>query len=68
MRKVLGFLLFLLGSWMLVSPQSLTGLPELKWMYKYAFAGEILMGAAVVCIAYFLLDLKPGSRAAKTSH
>ncbi len=68
MRKVLGFLLFLLGSWMLVSPQSLIGLRELKWMYKYAFAGEILLGVAVVCIAYFLLDLKPGNRAVKSSH
>jgi hypothetical protein len=53
---------------MLVSPQALTGLTELKWMYKYAFAGEILFGLVVICAGYYLLDLKPGNHVSKASH
>jgi hypothetical protein len=68
MRKIVGFLLFLLASWMLISPQALIGLTELKWMYKYSFAGEILLGALVICIAYYLLDFKPGKATSKPSH
>jgi ABC-type antimicrobial peptide transport system permease subunit len=62
MRKFLGFTLFLAGSWLLVSPQSLTGLAQLKWMYKYAFPGEVLIGIVVVVIAYYLLNFKPNKK------
>jgi hypothetical protein len=68
MRKVLGFLLFLVGSYMLVAPEALLGLQELKWMAKQAFPGEILLGIVIVCFAYYLLDLKPGNQASKASH
>ncbi len=58
MRKAVGYALIAVGSWMLVSPQSLTGLAYLKWMHKYAFAGEPLMGMAALCAAYYCLDFK----------
>lgn len=58
MRKILGWILLLAGSWMLVSPQALLGLKELKWMYNYAFPGEVLLGILVVSIAYYLIDFK----------
>lgn len=58
MRKVLGWILLLAGSWMLVSPQALLGLKQLKWMYNYAFPGEVLLGILVVCAGYFFLDFK----------
>lgn len=63
MRRVIGFLLFLVGSYMLVAPQSLLGLNELKWMAKQSFSGEILVGIVVVSLAYYLLDLKPSKGA-----
>jgi hypothetical protein len=59
MRKFLGWVLFLAASWMLVSPQAVLGLQELKWMAKYAFSGEVLLAIPVMAIAYFLLDFKP---------
>ncbi len=68
MRKVLGILLLLAGSYMLVAPEALLGLKELKWMSKQAFSGEILLGIVVVCLAYYLLDMKPGRQAGNASH
>ncbi len=62
MRKLTGWILFLAGSWLLVAPQSLTGLAQLKWMYKYTFPGEVLIGIVVVAIAYYLLDFKPDKK------
>ncbi len=44
MRKLVGWAAFLAGSWMLVSPQALMGLNQLKWMHQYAFSGEVLGG------------------------
>lgn len=58
MRRILGIILALIGSWMLVSPQALTGLSELKWMYKYAFPGEILVGIVVISVAFYLIGFK----------
>ena len=43
---------------MLVSPQALTGLGELKWMYKYAFSGEVLIGIPVIALGFYLIDFK----------
>jgi hypothetical protein len=43
---------------MLVSPQALLGLPYLKWMYNYSFAGEVLLGIVVLCAAYYCLGFK----------
>lgn len=67
MRRLFGFLVALVGSWMLISPQALLGLKQLKWMYKYAFAGEVLIGIVVIGIAYNFLDLKP-KKEIKASH
>lgn len=58
MRKVLGWILLLAGSWMLISPQALLGLPQLKWMSNYAFPAEVLLGILVVSISYYLIDFK----------
>ena len=55
MRRILGIVLALIGSWMLVSPQALTGLAELKWMYKYAFSGEVLVAIPVIAVGFYLI-------------
>ena len=67
MRKLLGWAAFVAGSWMLVSPQALTGLKELNWMHNYTFSGEVLLGIVVIALAYYLLDLKPVGKAGKRS-
>jgi hypothetical protein len=37
-----------MGAWMIVSPQAVLGLDQLKWMYKYSFPGEVLLGALLM--------------------
>jgi hypothetical protein len=59
MRKIVGWILFLVGSWMLVSPQALIGVKELSWMSKCAFSGEVLPAILVTSAGYYLLELKP---------
>ena len=68
MAKVAGWALFVIGGWMLVSPQSITGLSELRWMYKYAFPGEVLLGIAVLVVAYYLIGMAPVKKPQKASH
>lgn len=68
MRNISGWLLFALASWMMVSPQSLTGLKALQWMHQYSFAAEILVAIPVICAALYLLQLKPRSGVDKVSH
>ena len=58
MRRLWGWILFAVGTWMLISPQALLGLKELKWVYDYAFPGEALAGILVLSAAYYLLDFK----------
>ena len=67
MRRILGIILALVGSWMLVSPQALTGLAELKWMYKYAFSGEILVGIVVIAVGFYLIGFS-APKVGKPSH
>lgn len=67
MKKILGYILLAAGSWMLLSPQSLTGIKYLKWMYNYTFPGEVLLGIVVLSLAYYCLDFKP-KKLAKPSH
>ncbi|MFB3826584.1 MAG: hypothetical protein ACE15B_07430 [Bryobacteraceae bacterium] len=62
MRKRIGWALFAAGSWMLVAPQSLTGLAPLQWMHRYAFPGEAPAGILTLGIAYYLLGFKPRPR------
>lgn len=62
MRRLAGWVAFLAGSWMLVSPQARIGLQELRWMHRYAFGGEVLVAILVMALAYYLLDLRPSRR------
>ncbi len=59
MLRIFGWILFLVGAWMLISPQALTGLKALKWMSKYAFPGEVLLGIAVLAVALYFVNIKP---------
>ena len=68
MRKLLGWILFFAGFSMLLAPQTLTGLEELRWLHRYAFSGEVLVGIVVMAIAYYLLDLKPANKPEKADH
>jgi hypothetical protein len=67
MSKIMGWILFAMATWMFLSPQSLTGLKQLKWMAKYAFPGEVLLGIVVLLVAYYLIDLKPSESAKKNT-
>ena len=67
MRRILGIIVALVGSWMLVSPQALLGLKQLKWMYKYAFSGEILVGIVVVAAGFYLIGFS-APKVGKPSH
>ena len=62
MKKLIGWILVASGSWMLVSPQSLTGLKALRWMHNFAFSGEVLLGIALLSAAYYFLDFKPATK------
>jgi Na+/H+-dicarboxylate symporter len=55
---VVGWLLMVMGAWMIVSPQALLGLDQLKWMYKFSFPGEVLLGALVMTGSLRLLTFK----------
>jgi Na+/H+-dicarboxylate symporter len=56
LRKLAGWVLMALGAWMLVSPQAVMGLTQLKWMHNYAFRGEVLLGVLVMGASLYLLD------------
>ncbi len=64
-NKVVGWILFATGAWMMISPQAILGLDQLKWMAHYAFSGEMLLGIVVLMAAYYLIGLKPSESAAK---
>ncbi len=52
--KILGYIVFLIGIWMMVSPQAILGLDIFKWMANYSFPGEAFLGA-IVCAGSLLL-------------
>jgi Na+/H+-dicarboxylate symporter len=54
-RKVAGWILMASAIWMLVSPQAVLGLSQLKWMHEYAFRGEVVIGVFVMSVALYLL-------------
>jgi Na+/H+-dicarboxylate symporter len=56
MSKLAGWILMALGMWMLVSPQAVMGLEQLKWMHNYAFRGEVLLGVLLTSASLYLLD------------
>src|SRR6266481_8486 len=53
--RLIGWITMVSGGWMIVSPQALLGLDQLKWMYRYTFPGEVLLGALVMSFALKLL-------------
>jgi Na+/H+-dicarboxylate symporter len=55
LSRPIGWILMALGTWMIISPQALLGLDLLKWMYNYAFPGEVVLGALVMTISLRLL-------------
>jgi hypothetical protein len=57
LSKLIGWVLMAFSAWMIVSPQALLGLDQLKWMYKYAFPGEVVLGALVMSVSLHLLNL-----------
>jgi hypothetical protein len=56
LRNLAGWLLMALGTWMLVSPQAVMGLNQLKWMHNYAFRGEVWLGVLVLGASLYLLN------------
>jgi hypothetical protein len=54
-RKLAGWILMAPAIWMLVSPQAVLGLSQLKWMYRYAFRGEVVIGVFVMSVALYLV-------------
>jgi hypothetical protein len=58
LRRIAGWLLLVIGTWMMVSPQAVLGLNELKWMAQYAFPGEVLVGAVVLSASYLLIAFR----------
>jgi hypothetical protein len=60
MRKIAGFILLALGAWALIAPQANLGLPELRWLSRHTFPGEVLAGIVLFGLGYYLL----GRRAA----
>lgn len=45
--KIIGGIIFLIGLWMMISPQAVLGLHELRWIADYSFPGEAFIGALV---------------------
>ena len=55
LSRLIGWGFLAVGAWMFVSPQAILGLDQLKWMSRYAFPGEVLLGALSFTIALQLL-------------
>jgi Na+/H+-dicarboxylate symporter len=55
-RKLAGWVVMGLGAWMLVSPQAVMGLNQLKWMHNFAFRGEVWLGVLVLGASLYLLN------------
>lgn len=58
MRKLFAWIFLLPGIFCLVAPQSLMGLRELRFLHKTSFAGEVILGLVLTCIAYYLFDFQ----------
>src|ERR1700730_1675384 len=55
-RQLAGWVLMALGAWMLVSPQAMMGLEQLKWMHNYVLRGEVWLGVLVLAASLYLLN------------
>jgi hypothetical protein len=58
LRKIFGWIALLLATWCMISAQAPIGLKELKWMTKYAFPAEVLLGCVLFSVAYWVFNLK----------
>lgn len=56
MKKIIGYIFVAVGVWCLIVPQTLIGLKQLKFLYKYAFPGEVLLGILLFCVGYHLIE------------
>ena len=59
LRKLTGWVLTALGAWMLVSPQAVMGLDQLKWMHNYAFRGEAVLGGVIMSASLYFTISSP---------
>jgi hypothetical protein len=66
MLKILGYIVLLVGIWMMVCPQAILGLKELKWMANYAFTGEALLGALLTSGSFLLI--RPSQPKIESTH
>jgi hypothetical protein len=64
MKRVTAYALLVLGTLALVAPQARLGLPELRWLARFAFPGEALAGIALFVAAYAILNRKEAKRTA----
>jgi hypothetical protein len=55
LRKILGYVLLLVGLWMMVSPQATLGLEPLKWMSDSQFPLEAFLGALLAATSFLLI-------------
>ncbi len=65
MKKIAVVVFLSLGCWALIAPQANLGLTELRWLARFAFPGEALVGVVLLGLAYYLLGSLP--QADKTS-
>ncbi|MGH9350765.1 MAG: hypothetical protein ACRD2G_01160 [Terriglobia bacterium] len=59
MKRALAFILLMLGSWGLISPQANLGLAQLRWISHYVFPYETFAGMAVLVLAFYLMGEVP---------
>jgi hypothetical protein len=60
-RRTIGIVLLVPGALALIVPQANLGLTELRWMSRYSFPGEALVGIAILALAYSLLGRVPAT-------
>ena len=66
MKKALGILFLLIGTWSLIAPQASLGLPQLRWLSRHSFPGEVFAGMVLASIGYYLLGKPPLGEASLT--
>ncbi len=55
-RRALGWITMLAAVWMLVSPQAILGLNQLKWTYRFAFPAEAILGSLLLSFSLYCLS------------
>jgi hypothetical protein len=55
MSRLGSFVFLFLGAGALIAPQANLGLPELRWLSRYSFAGEAFIGVVLLGVGYYLL-------------